>query len=111
SNRRRQSTKEWTDDLETETPFLERSRHGRGRGQRGPPPPASRRPGGRARDRAEYARGHAQRIVPALEVGGRPQGLPPDRGAAGARVRAGLERELLGLQRADPGADDRGGRG
>ncbi len=47
---------------------------------------------------------------PALALGGRLQDLPPDRRAGGARVRPGLQGQLLGLQRPDARPHDRGGR-
>jgi hypothetical protein len=54
--------------------------------------------------------GHAQRLDAALAHEQRRQGVPPGGRAGGARDGARLQGPPVGLQRPEPGADDRGGR-
>jgi hypothetical protein len=55
--------------------------------------------------------GDAQRLDAAVAHEGRGEGVSPGRRAGGARDRPRHEGAPVGLQRAEPGPDDRGGRG
>jgi hypothetical protein len=116
------NTRNTQNDITQEFHLRRRRRHGRRRaGQQGRPGRHPRSPGpvvGRHRAAAAAAErpalqpgGHAERLEPALAHEGRRQGIPPGRRTRGARDRARHEGEPVGLQRPEPGADHRGGRG